>query len=338
MRRLFGAILLCSGLALIGAARPTPTPAPKPSPTATPQASGIPAVIIYPFDAPKDLDPKVGEGIAGIFAQIFVNSGGVTVLPLGKGVTRENFQKFALAQHADYYISGYVQPIGTAAAVVAQLVTVDTGTSAYSQTTQISSVQDVASEALTFHSVLQTIDARNHPELQSQSSTTPAPEPTNGASVKLGGITGAVSSLFKGHGKGTPAPAATPIVKPARGVIVVRVNGSAPAGDATAGTSDLLASMNARFNAHLSPLTPPNVAKSTDALCGTKRDNTIASGTLDLHQEGGGFGSHNVYDFTLNVYTCFGAPIFTVKQSDRNLAKAVESAVTAYAKDHGDNS
>ncbi|MDP9024541.1 MAG: hypothetical protein M3N13_04080, partial [Candidatus Eremiobacteraeota bacterium] len=231
-----------------------------------------------------------------------------------------------------------IQPIGTSAAVVAQLVTVDTGTSAFSQTTQINSVQDVASEALTFHSVLQTLDARNHPELRAQSSTTPEPQSTNGASLKLGGISGAVSSLFKARGKTGASPTPTPVVKPARGVIVARLNGNAPSGDATAGTNALLSSMNRHFNARLATLAPDNVAKSTDALCGASRNNTIASGMLNLHQESGGFGSHNVYEFTLNVYTCFGARLFTVKQTDRNVAQAIDDAVTAYAKDHADNS
>lgn len=342
MRRLCGVILLCSSLGLVAVVPAAPTASPKPLPrpsiTATPVASTVPSVLIYPFDTPKDLDQKSGEGIANIFAQIFANSGGVKVLPVGKGVTRENFQKNALAQHADYYIAGYIQPIGQSAAVVAQLVSVDSGTSAFSQTTQINSVQDIASEALTFHSVLQTIDARNHPELQTESKSTPEPQSTNGASVKLGGIEGAVSSLFKGRSKGAAAPTPTPIVKPARGVIVARINGNASSGDATRATTELVSSMNVHFNARLATIAPANVAKSTDALCGSKRDNTVASGMLNVRQEGGGFGAHSVYDFTLNVYTCFGAPIFTVTQSDRSLTKAIDGAVTAYAQGHADNS
>lgn len=342
MRRLYGVILLCSTLGLIAAAPPapvaTPKPVARPSVTAAPAISGKPSVLIYPFDTPKDLDPKSGEGIANIFAQVFAESGDVTVLPLGKGVTRENFQKYALAQHADYYIAGYIQPIGASAAVVAQMVSVDTGTSAFSQTTEINSVQDVASEALTFHSVLQELDARNHPELQAESRSTPEPQSSSGASMKLGGITSAVSSLFKGKSKSVAAPTPTPVIKPSRGIIVTRIHGNAPAGEMTDGTTDLLSAMNVDYNAHLSSLTPSVVAKSTDAICGTDRNNTIASGVLNVHQEGRGFGNHNLYDFTLNVYTCFGASIFTVTQSDRNRTKAIGDAVAAYAKDHADNS
>ncbi|MDQ2864692.1 MAG: hypothetical protein M3R51_00555 [Candidatus Eremiobacteraeota bacterium] len=344
MRRLSGVFLLCSSLAFIAAVPAVPSPSPKPIPlpaiTATPISSGTPSVLIYPFDTPKDLNPKSGEGIASIFAQIFTDSGDVRVLPLGKGVPRANFQKYAIAQHADYYIAGYIQPIGTSAAVVAQLVTVDTGTSAFAQTTEINSVQDVASEALTFHSVLQSLDARNHPELQAQSKATPEPQSTNGASVKLGGLSGAVSSLFKGRTKnGTlPTPTPTPFVKPGRGAIVARISGNVSAGDVTAGTTALLSAMGAHFKTRLATLAPSNVAKATDAICGTDRDNTVASGTLILRQEAGRFGSHSVYDFTLNVYTCFGAPLYTATESDRNFAKAIDDAVSAYAKDHADNS
>lgn len=357
MRRSFGVFLVCSSLALL-AATPAPSPSPSASPrasaapsarpagakpsvapsaSATPFASGAPSVIVYPFETPTDVNSKVGLGIAQIFSQVFVNSNNLTVLAVGQGVKRADYQTNARQKHADYYIAGYVQPIGQQAAVVAQLVSVNSGTSTYSQTAQISSVQDVASQALTFDSVIQQLEHRDQVNIQNESNATPAPQSTNGANMKLNGIPGAVSSIFKGKGK---APEATPtpkIVKPARGVIVARINGNAPGGDLTNGTTDLVASFNSRYNARVSTVAPANVAKSTDAVCGSQRDNTVSSGTLNVHREGGGFGAHNVYDFTLNVYTCFGAKLFTTTTTDRNIAKAVDDAVAAYAKDHPDN-
>jgi hypothetical protein len=295
-------------------------------------------VLVYPFDAPSDLDPKVGLGIAQIFSQIFVGSQNLTVLAIGQGVKRQDYQKNALAKHADYYVAGYVQPIGQAAAVVSQLVNVQSGTSAFSQTAQITSLQDIASQALTFDSIIQQLEQRDQPNIANQGKATPAPQPTNGAAMKLSGITGAVQSLFKGKGKSgsaTPQPA---IVKPARSVIVVRLSGTAPSGDVTRGTDDLLASMNRRFNARSSNLVPADVSKSADSICGSKRDNTVASGTLNVHREGSGFRGHNVYDFTLNVFACFGAKLYTTTATNPDMAKAIDTAVSSYAKDHPENS
>ena len=367
MRRLFGVLLLCSSLAFIAAApSPSPSPAPAPSvkpttaptaapavrpaskgskatplpsPSATPFVSAAPSVVVYPFETPTDVNSKVGFGIAQIFSQVFVNSGNLTVLAIGQGVKRSDYQTNARAKHADYYIAGYVQPIGNEAAVVAQLVNVNSGTSAYSQTAQISSVQDVASQALTFDGIIQQMEHREQVNITDSGSPTPAPEATNGANVKINGLTNAVSSLFKGgKSKGGPSAQPTPkVVKPTRGVIVARINGNASGGDLTSATNYLVNSFNRAYNAKASPISPANVAKSTDALCGTQRDNTVSSGTLNVRREGGGLGAHNVYDFTLNVYTCFGAQLFTTNTSDRNIAKAIDDAVEAYAKDHPDN-
>ena len=357
MRRLFGVLLLCSSLALI-AATPSPSPSPAPAPTVTPVArpakggakptvapsasatpfvSAAPSVIVYPFETPADVNTKIGMGIAQIFSQVFVNSGNLTVLAIGEGVKRSDYQTNARAKHADYYIAGYVQPIGQQAAVVAQLVSVGSGASAYSQTAQITTVQDVASQALTFDGVIQQLEHRDQLSIGDTSSPTPAPQATSGgANMKLNGI----GSLFsKGKSKDPNETVATTqkVNKPARGVIVARINGNAPGGDLTSATNYLVNSFNKSYNAKAATIAPANVAKSTDAVCGTQRDNTVSSGTLNVRREGGGFGAHNVYDFTLDVYTCFGAKLFTTSTSDRSIAKAIDDAVAAYAKDHPNN-
>ena len=342
MRRLFGVLLLCSSLGLIAAA-PTPAPRPAakatvaPSPSATPFVSRAPSVVVYPFETPSDVKSSVGLGIAQIFSQVFVNSANLTVLSIGQGIKRSDYQTNARAKKADYYIAGYVQPIGQEAAVVAQLVSVSSGTAVYSQTAQVTSVQDVASQALTFDSIIQQLEHRDEVNIQNEGSATPAPQATNGANMKISGITGAVSSIFKGKGKGSQATPAPAVVRPSRGVIVARINGNAPGGDLTDGTNDLVASFNTRYNAKAATIAPANVAKSTDTVCGTQRNNTVSSGTLNVHREGSGFGAHNVYDFTLHVYTCFGAELYTTTTTDRTIAKVIDAAVAAYAKDHPDN-
>ncbi|HLJ73808.1 MAG TPA: hypothetical protein VKU62_04440, partial [Thermoanaerobaculia bacterium] len=126
-RRLLGLMLVFASIALVSAApstaAPTATPSPsprgsataKPLPAATAFVPNGPEVIIYPFEAEQGLTPQVGLQVAQIFVQQFDASGGVIVLPVAQGVKREDYLKHARDVHADYYISGYLTPIGNGA-------------------------------------------------------------------------------------------------------------------------------------------------------------------------------------------------------------------------------
>ena len=137
MRRLFGVLLLCSSVALVAVTPPaagtvavtaTPTPLPllTPAPAAT-AGIGTPALVIYPFDVQGGMDTKIGIAMAQITAQEMTAAGGISVSPVPEGVIRANFLSKARDRKADYYISGYVTPVGEIAAVVVQLVAVDCG-------------------------------------------------------------------------------------------------------------------------------------------------------------------------------------------------------------------
>ena len=137
MRRPFHVLLVCSCLALIGAGAPHPAPAPSPSPSATPvPVAAIPVVLVYPFDTTGQLKANVGSGIAQVFTQQMLSAGGLTLLPVPDSVHRSDFLTNANKQHADYYISGYMTPIGNGAAVVVQVVSADSGIIVFSNTQQ----------------------------------------------------------------------------------------------------------------------------------------------------------------------------------------------------------
>ena len=344
MRRLTGLVLLCSSLALIAATPTTPSPNPKPLPSpsapATPFASKAPSVVIYPFEQSGELQPHTGDAVAQIFAQAMVTSGNVTVLPVGSGVKRADFLTNARKQRADYYIAGYVTPVGQGAAVVQQLVSVDSGVIVYSNTAQIYSVPDVASQALNSRQIILQLSGRTAAvSTDNSTAATPTPSSKNGAEMSLGGLGGIVDSLFHRGGKTTAAATATaaPHPKPSRGVLVARVSGSAAAGDLTAATVALQTAMQSRFETKLSTADAATAQKQADTICGTSRNNTIAAGSLNIERDGGRYTAHNMNVFTLTVYTCFGAPIYTTTQRNTDLNKAVSAAVAAYDKEHPEN-
>ncbi|MDE2483095.1 MAG: hypothetical protein KGN02_13015 [bacterium] len=336
MRRFVGVALLCSTLALIAVApAPKATPSAKPTASPTPHAAPLPAgpkVLVYVFDSPSDLDPKYGTAVAQVYDQVFTQVGGVTVLPTPQKIKREDYAKFAHSKGADYYISGYLQPIGDGVAIVSQIYDVNNEISVYSQTTQVTSMQDVGSQALSARQIILQAAGIDHPTIAAPQQS-PTPSATAGASVS---ITNVLGNLFKGHAKSTPAPTEAPSAKPARGVLIAHLFGNAATGDLNSMTDELYRAMNAHYRTQMSNVNSMTAAKQADAACGVHRDNTIAGGKLDVSRSGG-FRPHDTYTFTLDIYTCFGAKLYTVTKSDPDRVKAVHEAVDAYTTDHPDN-
>jgi hypothetical protein len=292
---------------------------------------------VYPFETPSDVDPRTGGAIANIYTQVMAQAGGLNVLPIPANIRREDWGKYAHSQRADYYVSGYVQPIGAGAAIVARVVDANSEIAVYSATTQIQNVPDIASQALTARTVVLQAAGVNRPDVATQGSPTPAPAASgNGAQYNVGNVLAQVGGLFK-HGKNVAAgPTPAPIVKPRMSVIVARLNGNASAGDISSSTDDLFRAMNAFYKTSMTRANAGNLAREADSICGTNRQNTIASGVLDSSHSGG-LHPHNSYTFTLNVYTCFGSVLYSNTQTNDDKRKAVNDAVSAYVKDHPEN-
>jgi hypothetical protein len=342
VRRLAGVVLVCASFALIGASpspRPSPVPArsapASPSPTATPDFSNVPTVLVFPFESPSDIDQKYGSAIAKIYSDTFSGSGGLKVLPIpAKPVKADQYLSQAQAQHADYYVSGFVQPIGGQASIVAHVVDVNSNITVYSATTMISSVPDVASQALNARTVIMQSAGEQVSAIEPSSAPeTPAPT-SSGASVSLDNMIG---GLFKGKGgKNVAAATPTPSPKPPRGVIVAKISGNASAQDLSVGTDDLYRAMNVYYTTRLVQTASTDVSSQANALCGPQRDNTVASGTLNV-QHVGGMHPHDVYTFTLTIYACFGVTLYSESKTDPNRTKVIQEAVKAYAEAHPEN-
>ncbi|MBV8153667.1 MAG: hypothetical protein JOY98_04560 [Candidatus Eremiobacteraeota bacterium] len=343
MRRFF-LPLFALGALLLTAATPPPGPAPRPTSSLPPLATPVPAapslstqtpsVLVYPFDNQGGGDPKAGAAIATILQQQMSAAGGLRVLPVAQNVARADFLTNARKQGADFYVSGYVTPIGDAASVVEQVVSVDSGVILFSQTAQVFSVADVASQALLARAQILAFVNRGTQNIASQSTNTPAPTSTNGAQMKLGGISGIVDSVFHHHGGPTPEPTAA--VKPSRGVIVAPVAagaGTVPPADLTNASNELYFALARRYNASMTAV-KSNVAQSADSICGTKRNNTVATGTIAENVPKHG----REVTFTLQVYTCFGVLLDSANGKGTNIKTAIDAAVATYAGAHPDNS
>jgi hypothetical protein len=296
----------------------------------------MPVVLVYPFDVQTGADVKIGIAIAQILAQEMIAAGGITVPPVPQGVKRADFLQYAQTAHADFYISGYVTPVGDRASVVEQVVSVSSGVILFSQTAQVETVADVASQSLLARSEILAFVGRGTQSVQTQTANTPAPSSSNGAQVPLRGIASIVNSVFKHQGsRATPSPG--PVVKPPRGIIVAPLAASgyvAPA-ELTSGMHELFFALNRRFTTQMTGITSSDVTRYADQMCGSNRDNTIASGTL---QETPAHHGRTDVTFNLTIYTCFGAALDHEVGNGSTLKSAIEAAVSAYAGAHPDNS
>jgi TolB-like protein len=331
LRRLLGTAFLCSSLAFATAAAP-PSPAPSPLPPAGIET--MPVVVVYPFDVQTGVDPRLGSAIAQILAQEMAAAGGISVLPVANNIKRADFLDNARAARADFYISGYVTPVGDRASVVEQVVSVESGVILFSQTAQVATVADVASQSLLAREQILAFVGRGTENVETQPSNTPAPTSTNGAQVPLSGLSSIVNSVFK-HKGSSHSPTPAPSVKPSRGIIVAPVIASGPVArtDLSTALRELYFALNTRFKTQMTTIAT-SVAQSADQICGANRDNTIAAGTL---QESAARHRPQM-TFNLTVYTCFGAVLEHQVGKGSTVKSAVDAAVNAYAQAHPDNS
>ncbi len=269
-------------------------------------------------------------------AQLYISqmnaAGGVDALQGPATVKRANYLDYAKSLTAAYYVAGYMTPLGGGVSLVEQVVDTSTGTIILAATAQIQSFEDATSQAIT---IRDGIVAREQSKAQAfaeaSAQATPAPLASNEANIG-GGIAG----LFKHRGRQTPDPQATAIVKPAKGIFVVRVGGSSSSVLLNDATSALYAALNQHYAARKTH-SGGDAAKLANTICGADRNNTVATGTLSSKSVRRGFFSRTQYGFVLDVYTCFGARLAETSGDGDSVQSAVSAAVAAYVADHPQN-
>lgn len=293
-------------------------------------------VVVYPFDTSTDIKADSGQRAAQLFVQQMNAAGGIDTILAPGTVTRADYLSNARKLNADYYVSGYMTPLGQGVSLVEHVVSTQSGTITYGATAEIASFEDATAQAITIHDAIEARErsiSQAYAAAQAESTATPAPK-QNEADLKRGFSD--IAGLFKHHGKDAATPA-TAVVKPAKGIFVVHVNGRLPAGDLNKATSDLYTALNARYNVRMSAAAGQNLTKEADGICGSDRNNTIATGTASAQSQRHGFGTRVQWTFVLDVYTCWGAKLAEHTATSGSLSSAVSDAVAQYAKSSPQN-
>lgn len=350
MRRLLLSMLALCALPALAAPRGTTAPTvakatpartvakATPAPTGTPIPSG-PKVIVYPFTATSSGLPKdAGAAVATIFIHAFQASGGLEVLPTPPPTAVKLYPATAAKLGAGYYVAGYLTPIGQGVSVLEQVVSVTNGVIIYSKTAQVFSVSDAGALALDARSAILADAGVGRDYQPSSPSNTPAPTATGpagqAASIKISGISGVLGHLF-GKRPTVAVASPTPEPKPSRRALVVRVAGNVPGGILTTSTDLLAADLHKHF--HTSVVTAPSgpTAAVASTICGTDRDATILTGTIDLLP--GHFMHRGSSRFYLKAYACFGALLYHGHANAGDTPTAIRKAVDDYVELHPDN-
>lgn len=327
MRRHFLVVFLCA-VALTGLghrqSRPqaTPSPAPTPVVTATPS---LPVVLIYPFQVNGDADKSSGVKLASLFIGQIQTAGGVSIKPLTAttGIARADYLTNAIKGGADYYVSGYVTPLGDEVALVEQVVSTSSGAIVWANTAQLLTYGDATTQADSIRTAILSHAGRVEAQYQQQQAqATPTPGPSNGASTSIGSILGLL------HHRGpAPKPTLASNQKPARAILLVGRGDAANA---------LFNSLDRVYHVSRSAVLTQNVAADAHLVCGATSDATVASGDLHTEQTRS-FPHFTMYVFTLRAHRCDGSVFFNKTSSARSMQDAVDEAVAAFVAAHPSN-
>jgi len=167
--------------------------------------SGLPppVVVVYPLSASGGADPEAGASIAVVLAQRLATDGAIVVKPYPPGTQRVDYLTAAQKLNADYYVSGFLTPLGDQISMVLQVVSCSSGTVIFSNGAFVKTYADAAAQAETLQLAILRHAGRALAILDAPPRETPAPKAPEKNEANLSG-------LFKKKKKAAPAATPTP--------------------------------------------------------------------------------------------------------------------------------
>jgi TolB-like protein len=164
LRFLLAGAVLALGLPLLAATTPTALVNP-------------PVVVVYPLIGAQGVANDVGSSVALVIATQIAQLGGITVKAAPQGTQQADFLTAAQKLNADYYVTGFVTPLGDQVSVVEQLVSTRTGSVVWSNTAQLAVYGDARASATALHDVIVQASTRGFQALSPEALPTSRPAP-----------------------------------------------------------------------------------------------------------------------------------------------------------------
>lgn len=134
---------------------------------ATPLLLNPPSVVVYPLIANgSGVNSETGDRLAVTFATEIAKQGGITVKPAPPETEQRDFLQTARRLGVDYYVMGYVTPIGNDASVLVNVVSATSGITVWSTTSQLTTYADAAGQAAAIRAAIIAYASRSINTLQ----------------------------------------------------------------------------------------------------------------------------------------------------------------------------
>ncbi len=283
---------------------------------ATPAFTIVPTVIVYPLASSTTIDRETLARIGTTLATQIAVGGAVKVIPPNSGVDRQNYLSDARAAGANFYVTGFLTPLGNGASVVEQVVSTSSGTMVFSVTNYITNLADIAS---TGDQLRGAIIERSTSGLAAFAApqapaNTPAPEASNGPDFN-------VTKLL---GKKAPGAAAVAVVPPENATLAILTVGGSADFDQRAATAHALAGAfeNAGRHAVLVDAGAPS-----NAVCSANKATAVVAAWIDTPPPPNVATANSA--LRMIAYDCNGNVAFD-KTFKQPLAGVTNAAVSAY--------
>jgi TolB-like protein len=302
-----------------------------------------PTVIVYPFTTNgASIDREASSRLATIIATQMATTGKVAVTPPPPGTERKDYLSVARSHGADYYVSGYVSPLGNGVSVVEQVVSAASGIVVFSQSTQLNTYAEAAGQGDDLANFIASHANRGLAQIP-----TPPPQAASPSPAPSGGPEANLTKLFgRKRNAATPAPRPTP--SPAPRTVAVASPGapaatSAPAA-ATVATAEkpyAVLPVDGPADGAVRELAAGHLAVRANAVraanaasaCAAAPRRTVLSGVLAVKPDAQGGGTAT---FELAARDCAGAVLWRQSRSSdvrgaQWMQAATERAVDAAA-------
>ncbi len=165
-----------------------------------------PVVVVYPFTVAGDSSAsavQTGGNIALLLSNRLAELGGIVVKPFTPGTTRADYLTAAEKQNADYYVTGFLTPIGSEISLITQVVSIYGGTVVWSSTVTVRTYGDALGQADPLRSGILAHAERSFSAITAQAPPAATPEPVtrDAAGVNL------TKALGRHHHDASPSPA-----------------------------------------------------------------------------------------------------------------------------------
>lgn len=137
-----------------------------------------PSIVVYPLIANgSGVNSETGSRVSVTIATQIAQQGGVTVKTSPPGIEQHDYLTAARQLGVDFYVTGYVTPLGAEASIVEQLVSAKSGAIVWSNTALLTTYAEAVGQASIIRSAILAYAGRAVSSLQPIETSTSPPRP-----------------------------------------------------------------------------------------------------------------------------------------------------------------